>query len=68
MYIAGAALDRAALGPNPAGKIRYIDLIQLIGFRTLDFPACSIVPQPLRYRVPRVKVCIHFYTSLYRRF
>jgi hypothetical protein len=27
--------------------------IYLIGSRTRDFPVCSIVPQPLRYHVPR---------------
>jgi hypothetical protein len=26
--------------------------VQLIGSRTRDFPICSIVPQPHRYRVP----------------
>jgi hypothetical protein len=26
--------------------------IHLIGFRIRDFLACSVVPEPLRYRVP----------------
>jgi hypothetical protein len=29
--------------------------IDLIGSRTRDLPACSIVPYPLRYRVPPSK-------------
>jgi hypothetical protein len=32
------------------GKLK--EFIHLIGSRTRDLPACSIVPQPLRYRVP----------------
>jgi hypothetical protein len=28
--------------------------IHLIASRTRDIPACSIVPQPLRYSVPRI--------------
>jgi hypothetical protein len=26
--------------------------IHLMGFRTYDLPACSIVPEPVRHRVP----------------
>jgi hypothetical protein len=35
--------------PEGLGKFRN----HLIGNRTRDLPVCSIVPQPLRYRVPR---------------
>jgi hypothetical protein len=39
-------------GHSAAGRIRSIEKSDaLIGNRTRDFPACSIVPQ-LRYRVP----------------
>jgi hypothetical protein len=31
---------------SAAGRIRYIEKIHLIGTRTRDLPACSIVPQP----------------------
>jgi hypothetical protein len=34
------------------GKLK--KLIHLIWFRTRDLQACSIVSQPLRYRVPRI--------------
>jgi hypothetical protein len=47
--------------PEEFGKLK--KLIHLIGSRTRDFPACSIVPQPLRYRVPKfipAHVTIHF--------
>jgi hypothetical protein len=33
-------------GHSAAGRIRYIEKIHLIGTRTRDLPACSIVPQP----------------------
>jgi hypothetical protein len=33
-------------GHNSAGRIRSIEKIHLIGTRTHDLPACSIVPQP----------------------
>jgi hypothetical protein len=35
--------------PEGLGKF---ERIHLIGKRSRDFPACSIVPQPLRYFVP----------------
>jgi hypothetical protein len=45
---------------NPQGLVRLEGLgkfknkfIHLIGSRTRDLPACSIVPQQLSYRVPR---------------
>jgi hypothetical protein len=35
-------------------------IIYLIGSRTSDLPACSIVPQPLLYRVPLLhKMCLN---------
>jgi hypothetical protein len=37
--------------PKGLGKLK--KCIHLIGFRTHNLPACSIVPQPLRYRLPR---------------
>jgi hypothetical protein len=37
--------------PQGLGKLR--NFIHLIGSRTSDLPACSLVPQPLRYRVFR---------------
>jgi hypothetical protein len=39
--------------------------IHLIGTRSRDLPACSIVPQPLRYRVPLLQLQFHnvFYTD-----
>jgi hypothetical protein len=37
------------LRPEGLGKLK--KCIHLIGSRTHDFPACSIVPSPLRYRV-----------------
>jgi hypothetical protein len=37
--------------PEGLGKLK--KCIHLIGSRTRDHPACSIVPQALRYRVPR---------------
>jgi hypothetical protein len=33
-------------GHSAAGRIRSIEKIHLIGTRTRDLPACSIVPQP----------------------
>jgi hypothetical protein len=36
--------------PEGLGKLK--EFIHLIGSRTRDLPACSIMPQPLRYRVP----------------
>jgi hypothetical protein len=42
-------------GHNAAGRIRSIEKSNdLIGNRTHDFPTCSIVPQPTRYRVPHL--------------
>jgi hypothetical protein len=35
--------------PEGLGKL---EKIYLIGTRSLDLPVCSLVPQPLRYRVP----------------
>jgi hypothetical protein len=35
--------------PEGLGKLKKI---HLIGARSRDLPVCSIVPQPLRYRVP----------------
>jgi hypothetical protein len=37
---------------RPEGLGTLIKTIRLIESRTLDLPACSLVPQPLRYRVP----------------
>jgi hypothetical protein len=34
-----------------AERIRSIEKIHLIGFRTRDLPACSIVPQPTTLRI-----------------
>jgi hypothetical protein len=34
------------------GGLRKLEKIHLIGTRSRDLPACSIVPQTLRYRVP----------------
>jgi hypothetical protein len=40
-------------GSNAAGRIRWIEkFIHLIRSQTRNVPACSIMPQPLRYRVP----------------
>jgi hypothetical protein len=39
-------------GHSAAGRIRSIEKVHLIGIRSLDFPACSIVPQPTT--LPRV--------------
>jgi hypothetical protein len=40
--------------PTALERIRkLIKITQLIGFRTRDFPACSIAPWPVRYRVPQ---------------
>jgi hypothetical protein len=33
------------------GKMKECTSIHLIGTRTRDLPACSIVPEPLRFRV-----------------
>jgi hypothetical protein len=48
-------------------------LICLIASRTRDLPACSMVPQQLRYRVPLIYLCIFinfcrilFFSSLFR--
>jgi hypothetical protein len=38
-------------GHSAAERFRAIKKIHLIGTRTREFPACSIVPQPLRYHV-----------------
>jgi hypothetical protein len=35
-------------GHSAAGRIRSIEKIHLIGTRTRDLPACSIVPQPAK--------------------
>jgi hypothetical protein len=32
----------------------YMEKIHFIGFRTHDLPTCSIVPEPLHYRVPQI--------------
>jgi hypothetical protein len=45
------------LGPKGLGKLKK-KIINLIGSRTYDLPACSILLQPLRYSVPPT---IHFY-------
>jgi hypothetical protein len=37
---------------RPEGLSKLKKFIHLIGFRTCDLPACSIVLEPLRYRVP----------------
>jgi hypothetical protein len=39
--------------PEGLGKS---EKLHLIGKRSRDLPACSIVPQPLRYRVPPRKL------------
>jgi hypothetical protein len=47
--------------PKEFGKLK--KLIHLIGSRTRDLLACSIMPQPLLYRVPKcipAHVTIHF--------
>jgi hypothetical protein len=42
-------------GYSPSGRIRSIEKIHLVGTRTRDFPACSIVTQPtIGYRMPPV--------------
>jgi hypothetical protein len=38
--------------PEGLGKFKN----HLIGYRTRDFPVCSILPYPLRYRVPPLDV------------
>jgi hypothetical protein len=38
----------------PEGLCKLKELIHFIGSRTRDLPACSIVPEPLRYHVPPV--------------
>jgi hypothetical protein len=40
---------------RPEGLGKFKIFVYLIGSRTLNLPARSIVPQPLRYRVPLVK-------------
>jgi hypothetical protein len=47
---------RAIVRPEGLGKF---EKIQLIGTRSRDLPACSIVPQPLRYSVLRTgcRIC-----------
>jgi hypothetical protein len=40
---------RAIVQPEGLGKF---EKIHLIGMRSHDLPACSIVPQPLRYHMP----------------
>jgi hypothetical protein len=37
--------------PEGLGKLKK----NLIGYRTRNLPVCSIVPEPLRYRVPDVR-------------
>jgi hypothetical protein len=48
-------------GHNADGSVRSIEKIHLIGTRTRDLPACSIVHQPTT--LPRISIeCIHMYT------
>jgi hypothetical protein len=42
---------RALVRSEGLGKLK--TFIHLIGSRTLDLPACSVMLQPLRYRVPQ---------------
>jgi hypothetical protein len=42
-------------GHNEAGGLGKLEKIHLIRKRSRDLPACSIVPQPPRYRVPQSK-------------
>jgi hypothetical protein len=49
--VRGCVDPRAIVRPEGLGKL---EKIHLMGTRFRDLPACSIVPQPLRYRVPRL--------------
>jgi hypothetical protein len=49
--VRGRVDPRAIVWPEGFGKF---EKIHLIGTRSRDLPPCSIVPQPLCYRVPRV--------------
>jgi hypothetical protein len=52
--------------PSEAGKIENFEekkLIHLIGTRTCDLPACSVMPQLLHYRAPRGS-CLNVILSL----
>jgi hypothetical protein len=44
---------RAIVRPEGLGKSE--KKIHLIGTRSRDLPVCSIVSQPLRYRVPHIR-------------
>jgi hypothetical protein len=46
--VRGWVEPRAIVGPEGLGKLEKIHLIRT---RSRDLPVCSIVPQPLRYRV-----------------
>jgi hypothetical protein len=50
IIVRGWVDHRAIARPEGTGKLE--KKIHLIGTRSSDLPACSIVPQPLRYRVP----------------
>jgi hypothetical protein len=55
MRLEGLDLQLEITAPriNPVGYGIATKLNDLVGSRTLDLPACSIVLQPLRYRVPQ---------------
>jgi hypothetical protein len=40
---------------RPEGLGKSKEFIHLVGSRTRDLPACSLVPYPLRYRVPTME-------------
>jgi hypothetical protein len=61
-------LEITAPGINLVGYDISTNLNDLIGSRARDLPACSIVLQPLRYRVPqRVRLVLQT-VSFFRRF
>jgi hypothetical protein len=52
---------RAIVLPEGLGKL---EKIHLIGTRSRDLPVCSIVPQPLRYRVHGIVLSIYCFFKL----
>jgi hypothetical protein len=47
------------------GKLK--KFIHLIGSRTRDFPACSLVPLPLPYRVLPTRIALFFFLHVAQR-
>jgi hypothetical protein len=47
--------------PEGLGKL---EKIHLIGTRSRDLPVCSLVPQPLRYRVPLIAYSVTLFNYI----